>query len=71
MIVPIRYIARRFYSIDCMGPDWLKLLKKSPRFFKVSSLTIDFSRNEETEIFSYLTKDVSTNNNVVFVIFQA
>ena len=58
MIMPIRYVCKRYYSIDYMGPDWLRLLKKSPAFFKVSSLTVDFSRNEEMEIFKYLSKEV-------------
>ncbi len=58
VILPIKYVYRRSLTLD-MLVDWLRVLKASPGFFKVSSLTMDFSKDSEMEIINHMTREVT------------
>ncbi len=55
MILPIKYVFRRSFALDYILVDWLRVLRKSPGFFKVSSLTVDFTKDSEMEIMDHMT----------------
>ncbi len=58
VVLPIKHVYRRASALGYnFQMDWLRVLKRSPSFFKVSSLTVDFTRDLEMEIISHMTPE--------------